>query len=55
MNKFPSWQQCLPMYEKELATFRQRIAQLSSGASGAGSGTAPAMPQGAGNLDGLFE
>jgi hypothetical protein len=32
MNQFPNWQQCLPMYERELATFRERIAQLSSGA-----------------------
>ena len=32
MNQFPNWQQCLPMYEKELTTFRKRIAQLSSGA-----------------------
>jgi hypothetical protein len=32
MNQFPNWQQCLPMYEKELATFQKRIAQLSSGA-----------------------
>jgi hypothetical protein len=31
MNQYPNWQQCLPMYEKELATFRKRIAQLSSG------------------------
>jgi len=32
MNQFPNWQQCLPMYEKELATFRKRLTQLSSGA-----------------------
>jgi hypothetical protein len=31
MNQFPNWQQCLPMYEKELATFRERLTQLSSG------------------------
>jgi len=55
MNKYPSWQQCLPMYEKELATFQQRIVQLSSVATGTGSGTTPAKPQGAGNLDWLFE
>jgi hypothetical protein len=47
MNQFPNWQQCLPMYEIELATFRQRIAQLSSGAAASKSGIA--------NLDGLFE
>jgi len=35
MNQFPNWQQCLPMYEKELATFRTRIAQLSAGMSAA--------------------
>ncbi len=33
MNNYPSWQQCLPMYEKELATFKKRIAQLASGAA----------------------
>jgi hypothetical protein len=27
MDAFPNWQQCLPMYEKELATFRERRAQ----------------------------
>ncbi|HKN23025.1 MAG TPA: hypothetical protein VJX73_16485 [Terracidiphilus sp.] len=32
MNQFPNWQQCLPMYEKELATFRKWLVQLSSGA-----------------------
>jgi len=32
MNQFPNWQECLPMYEKELTTFRKRMAQLSSGA-----------------------
>ncbi len=31
MENFPNWQQCLPMYEKELVTFRKRLAQLSSG------------------------
>ncbi len=31
MNQFPNWQQCLPMYEKEIATFRKRIAQLNAG------------------------
>lgn len=30
-NQFPNWQQCLPMYEKELGTFHKRIAQLGSG------------------------
>jgi hypothetical protein len=32
MENFPNWQQCLPMYEKELATFRKRLTQLGSGA-----------------------
>jgi hypothetical protein len=32
MNNFPNWQQCLPMYEKELETFRKRITQVSAGA-----------------------
>ena len=31
MKQFPNWQQCLPMYEKELATFRKRRALLESG------------------------
>ena len=31
MNQFPNWQQCLPMYEKELATFRKRVALVESG------------------------
>jgi hypothetical protein len=31
MNQYPSWQQCLPMYEKELETFRKRMAELSAG------------------------
>jgi hypothetical protein len=33
MNNFPNWQQCLPMYEKELETFRKRMTQLSAGAT----------------------
>ncbi len=33
MKNYPSWQQCLPMYEKELATFKKRIAELNSGAT----------------------
>jgi hypothetical protein len=45
MNQFPNWQQCLPMYEKELATFRQRIAQLSSGATAGETKTAGPLPQ----------
>ena len=31
MNQFPNWQQCLPMYEKELATFRKRLALVEAG------------------------
>src|SRR6185437_2430535 len=33
MENYPSWRQCLPMYEKELATFRRRVAELASGAA----------------------
>jgi hypothetical protein len=33
MNNYPSWQQCLPMYQKELVTFQKRVAQLASGAA----------------------
>ncbi len=45
MNQFPNWQQCLPMYEKELATFRKRRAQLSSGAKIDESKPVEALPQ----------
>jgi hypothetical protein len=47
MNQFPSWQQCLPMYKKELATFRQRRAQLSASAGKATveTKTAGTLPQ----------
>ena len=31
MDRYPNWQQCLPMYEKELATFRKRRAQWLTG------------------------
>jgi hypothetical protein len=31
MNQYPNWQECLPMYEKELATFRKRMAALNAG------------------------
>jgi hypothetical protein len=31
MNRYPNWQQCLPMYEKELETFRKRLTQLRTG------------------------
>jgi len=33
MKDYPSWQQCLPMYEQELATFQKRIAELKEGTS----------------------
>ncbi|MGH9590324.1 MAG: hypothetical protein ACRD25_08000 [Terracidiphilus sp.] len=33
MNNYPSWQQCLPLYEKELATFKKRVSGLTSGAA----------------------
>jgi hypothetical protein len=66
VDQFPNWQQCLPMYEKELATFRKRIAQLSAGATIDESKPAETLPQidfklepGTGsaqpNLDWLFE
>ena len=45
MNQFPNWEQCLPMYEKELATFRKRIAQLSSGAGVGEAKAAGPLPQ----------
>jgi hypothetical protein len=32
MNQYPNWQQCLPMYERELTIFRKRMAALSTGA-----------------------
>jgi len=32
MDHYPNWQQCLPMYETELATFQKRIEQLKAGA-----------------------
>lgn len=31
MNRYPNWQQCLPMYEKELKTFHKRLTQLRTG------------------------
>jgi hypothetical protein len=45
MENFPNWQQCLPMYEKELATFRKRLAQLSAGAQMDESKPAEPLPQ----------
>lgn len=45
MNNYPSWQQCLPMYEKELATYRKRIAELKSGAAVHESGPVKPFPQ----------
>ncbi len=45
MKNFPSWQQCLPMYEKELATFRKRKAELLSGKMKQDAGTAKPFPQ----------
>lgn len=44
-NQFPNWQQCLPMYEKELTTFRQRLAQLNSGAATAEVSATGTLPQ----------
>ncbi len=45
MENFPNWQQCLPMYEKELATFRKRLVQLSSGAPIEQNKTITTLPQ----------
>jgi len=45
INEFPNWQQCLPMYEKELATFRRRLAQLSTGATAAETRATAPLPQ----------
>jgi hypothetical protein len=45
MNQFPNWQQCLPMYEKELAIFRRRIAQLGAGVTIDESKPAEPLPQ----------
>ncbi len=45
MDAFPDWQQCLPMYEKELATFRKRRAELLSGGAAAESAATKPLPQ----------
>ncbi len=45
LKHFPSWQQCLPMYEKELATFQSRVAALSSGAPITEKDAATTLPQ----------
>ncbi|HEV2134543.1 MAG TPA: hypothetical protein VGR47_09770 [Terracidiphilus sp.] len=45
MNNYPSWQQCLPMYEEELATFNKRVAQLASGAATHQAGSDQPFPQ----------
>ena len=45
MNNYPNWQQCLSMYEKELATFRKRVAQLASGAAVQQAGSNQPFPQ----------
>jgi hypothetical protein len=44
-SNYPSWQQCLPMYENELATFKKRIAQLASGAAVQQAGSKRPFPQ----------
>jgi hypothetical protein len=51
MDRYPNWQQCLPVYEKELATFRQRRAQLLAGGAAAGDADAKPLPQVAFTLD----
>jgi hypothetical protein len=45
MDRYPNWQQCLPMYEKELTTFRQRRAQLLSGGGAQQSTQTRILPQ----------
>jgi hypothetical protein len=45
MNNYPSWQQCLPMYQKELATFKKRVAQIASGAGVYQAGSSKPFPQ----------
>jgi hypothetical protein len=45
MTQYPSWQQCLPMYEKELATFKKRIMQLSGGTALGESRSVETLPQ----------
>ena len=45
INQFANWQQCLPIYEKELATFRQRLTQLNSGVSTTEAMAASQFPQ----------
>jgi len=44
-DQFPNWQQCLPMYEKELATFQTRVAQLNAGKAGAEVAAAGKLPE----------
>lgn len=44
-DNYPSWQQVLPMYEKELATFHQRIAQLNSGKTNTEAKASGPLPQ----------
>jgi len=45
MENFPSWEQVLPMYVKELATFRTRVAQLESGKAGSSAQAEGQLPQ----------
>ncbi len=45
MKNYPSWQQCLPMYEQELASFQKRIAELKSGTGVHGSSPGTPFPQ----------
>jgi len=51
MNQYPNWQQCLPMYEKELATFRKRLDQLNSGTKSEENKPVEPLPQVAFTLD----
>jgi hypothetical protein len=44
-ENYPSWQQVLPMYEKELTTFRARVAQLNAGKTSGDEAAAKQLPQ----------
>ena len=44
-ENYPNWQQVLPMYEKELATFHRRIAQLNSGKTDIEAKSSGPLPQ----------
>jgi hypothetical protein len=45
MKQYPNWEQCLPMYEKELSIFERRRTQLISGGVTTEVKAAQALPQ----------